>query len=344
VIIMRSLVLGSSVALAFAQAASAQIQVPVRKVDGVLILSSDDKFIADIRTTWRMGQSYGAAAKLFPSDRFVVHEWGKRSMIVIDLRTGPLGYLAARVSAQKALTAKIGQDGTVQLKDLSVDDRHGLRLDGGPEGGWGAWDGSLALYVSVAFTIHKGEETRKVDVPLSGNNARWDALRKHPLVRSEKNAIANRSALPTANPLEAYDVGVHLLGIAPQHFGEGFREASKVTEVLETNLYADLTAASLELIKKVGLVGDGLKGPSPFKDLPKGMRDELSSSFSASWKSLGFANKLDAESFLLNSGSLEMTTSLGISFLNDPGDPSVGRPSSGGCIIFGTLKGGVGPP
>lgn len=313
-----------------------------REVAGLLLLTSD-KVVADAsELAWRPGEAFDVVQKRFPAKRFAVREWGKRSMIVIDLRSGPIGVTMARVEGMRALGEKIGSDGFVDFGSLSRSERESLSLQGlVPPGGTAA--GLLMLDLRTEFAISYKSASKTGSYPVRGPNYEQEAKRldEHLLVQqsppspSPKDEQANE-----AKYRSNYFATMHLYGIAYTYFSEGMAEGAKAVDEILKQLRQELGAATVNLLNKTGHQRLGLshEGELRLNDLPTEARDALSKYFAASWNSAGFSSQLEAETFLQNCDSLQPSTSIGLRFVTKaPGGP--GHPGTGGTISFARTPG-----
>jgi hypothetical protein len=329
---------------ALTSAAPTQSPMPTREVNGVLLLTADAKVYIQAKRDWHMGESYIDFAKHFTADRFLVKEWAKQSAIVIDLRSGPLGNGRALADSSKALLSLVRSDGTIDVKDR--DKIAGIPLGTPPDG---STDGALGLYADLTVSVNSGGVSKSFIVPIKNDatDARDNALHKHPLVPPKKDGGNSPGGTKAAEPTidsPPDRASIYLLGFATGHFADGMREASKLVDELQRALDDENAQTDLQLLNKLGLNGASIAaGEIPLSDLPSKIKDNLTRDFAGSWNGLGFSSQADAESFLQNSKSVQVSTHLGLKFCISLADPSHHDPGSSGVIIFGSVKGGIGP-
>lgn len=312
-----------------------------RHVEGVVLLSSDSKLKASIHVDLAHPETYEAFGKRFPGDRFVVREWGKRSAVVIDLKSGPLGFLRIRAAAAQAVLQKLGPSRTLGYEDLTKEERTGLYLDGmavpsGSEGG-----GALGLCGTVNVDVKHGSSVKTLVLPIKSptDGARRSDLDRRPIVSTTSKSKAKGEDDVPSGPVD--DSNFHFYGVAIGNYSEGLVEASKVAESVEKSLRSQLKETTLALVKLLGLRGSPIPaGDTNWKDLPDSFKNDVLSQFQPMWQQLGFGSESDVAGFFQNCDSLQVSTNIGIMFTLQPGDSRNHVPGTGGVVNFSTVPGG----
>lgn len=327
------------------------------KVEGLTVVTNSDAVIAKLREGFSPGMAFEDLHKLFKDEDFVLTAWGKRSAVLIDRAAGPLGDFKLQLEIADALAKKMGSDLTFKLGDLDSSGSNPasdfLQQFFRPErfeGGKSAINGfQVGLEVKVNFTV-EGKDGKRVTVPVPTSSEttekRRATLLQHPLPpRKElsENEINAMNRASKASVRKAPDeLAFHYVGIARSAVPDAQREASKEVEELIASLEGQVNEASQSLLKKFGLKGGTLPaGDVALKDLPKDLQDKLFESFTGNWKMGGFADKLEAETFFLNSRSLVPSTSMGLMICERAGGG--GNPSSFGTFFFSNFAGGIAP-
>jgi hypothetical protein len=144
--------------------------------------------------------------------------------------------------------------------------------------------------------------------------------------------------------LEGNHVDTNFIALAAKNVPEVMKESAKALDELLADIKARQADRAREIVKKLGLSGDQIPAQGvKYGDLSKDVKDRLLSQIGADWQSYGFASRQEAESFLLNSDSLQVTTSIGLAHCERPSDPANRIPAVYGTYIFTKVAGGIAP-
>lgn len=314
----------------------------VRLAEGMLLLSDDPKVFKKATSEWKFHDTYSVVAERFPYSRFIVSEWGKRSVIVIDSNSGPIGELKERTEAAQFLASHAAVGKSFDINGLSQEQLQALFLAGQiPPGG--TLEGSVGLGVCIYLTIYSVNNAKKTTLQVYGDSSQCVAdLRSHPFV---PHPNPDYKADPAK---EIIDRGgkttIRLYGYGHANFAEGLRELSKQVDKAELLLRYKLRLATEDLVKKLGFNGKHIgEGKISLSELPTEWQNQLRNNFKVSWRNNGFADDAEAETYFNRASSYQIRTSLWTQFCVNPGDGTIYHAPSMGMIRFSTLNGAVTP-
>ncbi|GEM_PF-4574170 len=315
-----------------------------RTIHGCLIVTSDPKIAEKLDDRLSLGKGQGAVTKAFPGDRFKIVEWGRQSLIIVDMQSGPLGMLAERVRLGEALLAETPKDGVFLLRETSRGTRDRIWSELGKRDPALADQkeptGAVGLDVSISMRLQSGDQWRDFSVTVRGDE--WRKTRS----RLQQNPIPQESASPRqmqdwlSRQREQDQIGLsfgfHFRGTAMQFVEEGMKEATTVLERTLAELRVREVEVNRNLLSKLGVDGGSLlSGEARFDQLPEKLRKNLESQFLASYQGLRFGSEAEARSFLYSS---QGTASVGIGLTRCLRPASGGRPALLATIIFTSTK------
>lgn len=308
-------------ALATCYGPFAQIE---RKVEGLLALTSDKKLIGTIFRTFKPGSSYMEVEKQFKGERFRLFEWGKRSAILIDREDPFLRSRINEVRALEILSSKLLPDLTLNLNDLSQREKDVLTdclAKYIPINSEALNSGSIGVGSSTAFVIHGSggiQKGARVYESTAAERTRNNILARRP-ISVEMNKMSKEDAdlaaqRTTDNYLQSEGVRSQCFGIAAQNLPEGLSESGKILEKELKQIALDREAASMGIALKHKLNAQSLPENSAYSALPEGVRANLEKKFLEQRRMNGFKSVEDAQAFLAGASSVDITTSISVSF------------------------------
>lgn len=336
------------------------IQAPTHAQPGpriaVLVASNDKAIHSKLVQLRRGGLDLTKLQKAFGDSRYVIEELSGGGAILLDRRLPLIQDLSIRAQMAEALVAKLGENGEVRIGDL---EGAGREATSGHMDRWfpsqlRAPDVKIddvvvavtpCLYVSVS-----GPDGRSMTIELPHRGEKIEkahrAVEKTPL-RTTRPSPEQRAELDSesiATELARGEVTTRFFGPDHSVVPDGLETLGKLlSRVLEEERQR-LEKASLALASKLGLGEPGLPARAGFSDLPKNLRDELTGRLRREFRVRGFGSPDEAESFLMNSQTLQIRTSFGLLTCQAPRDPDNRRPGAFTVHDFATLPGGVWPP
>lgn len=339
----------------FSMSQDIAVPIPERKVAGLLIITSDPVVPRKVGDGYTFSMPFQDLVKRFKSKRFMFKEWGKRSAIMIDLESGPIGFREHQCELAESLSKSLGQDLTVKIGALDKEVMNDLMtsLSHAPKfpDGFDPSNATISIESSVRFSMGGGPGAKDVSFDLFTQNTntktRDEALYQHPLrFLPETDADKTRAYTDQmSKSFESHDsLQFRMFGVASNNLPEGMEIASKLIDDLYKGLRLRQDRATHNLLAKL------IPGGTSFGDhttsvnqLPTAIRDQLSQSFAQSWMGLGFNSRADAESYLSSASNFQISTALYFRFCESPGDPASGIAKSFGNIQFDSISGGISP-
>lgn len=318
-----------------------------RKVEGLLVATSDKKVIRSIFQSFKPGVAYSEFEKSLKSDRFAMFEWGKRSAILIDYDDPFLKSRKAEVKALEILSSKLNPDLTLNLDGLSAKEKAVLSdcvskyIPVTPK----TFDsGSVGLTTSTAFVIQGAGGVRKgarVYSNTAADRARNASLAGRPLrldlTKMTKEEADRAAEQTTENYLATEAFRTQCFGIASQNLPEGLSEVGKILEKELKQIALDRDAVSRKILVDRKLNGQTLPPSSPYSGLPEAVRSELEKKFLEQRRMNGFSSVEEAQSFLTGASQVDISTSLSIAF-------STGKSGQGAIYYSFPIGGASGAP
>lgn len=299
-----------------------------RKVDGILILSSDNSLPQRLQKAFQIGTPFVQFAKSFASNSVIVEPWGKRSAILIDRRIGPISTRVRKTEALKLLAKHVTPDLILDLGTLSEEDRSnvlscmgGVMIDPSVSGR----PGLLGVEVSTSFVIDDPARPRMESrLPMRGpiTDKRKQALIGSPFAewRPRSRAGVDRKLESILQEeIAASGFRVYTMGLAKNYVADGLVQSGKLLEILLKQLDASQESAAKELAGKLGSTNGLPESLGGIASAPESIQKRLEDTFAKSFRANGFESEAQALAYLRQASNLRVSTNLSLMYCVSPG-------------------------
>lgn len=335
---------------------SSQTPQDVQPLKNLLLMSADATVVAKVKKEYRYGIPFAEFTAKFSDARFAVDKWGNQGAILVDRQIPLLMKRESQRDLLRSLVDIAGPDSVVRIGEIPPDKRTRFMAaieemfpwHSRPDG-FDLGRAAVGLNANFNATIHSndpgGDKNITLPMPEEMARARDKTLDSYPMPQKGRElSEAERSRIVKegdARNSELEQSELHTFGTARKNIVEGLRECATVLEMLFTELDNQAKEAAEELMDKVGFapsLRSMPKGRVPFSELPGETRNQLLEQAGADWKFLGFASPGDAQQFILNSGSVEVTLSIGMRRTYNPYNPRTHEPRSGMVYNFVLIR------
>lgn len=335
-------------ALAFAVSLAGQRtdQADSVPLHNLLLISADAQTVVRVEDRYGYGMPLAEFSKGFTAERFSLSKWGSRGMILIDRRLPLLVEKESQRNLVLSLSESVGPDLVVRVTDVPeskrqrfVESLEDLFPWHSRSEGFDMKKAAVGVDLSLNVVLHDaGGNQKKVALPMLPALARRRnaVLEDHPMPqRNRELSQEERGRLTretTARTSQLERMTIHTFGTARKYLPDGLRASADTLELLLSELDTRTKEAVEGLIDKVGLhpsLRDLPGGKVHLDELPEELRDRLMNQVKSDWEYLGFSSALDAERYLRDSSSVELSMNIGLRRTFSASDKRTGRPSSG---------------
>lgn len=307
-----------------------QLQEQERRVEGLLLVSTDKALAAKVRKTFEFGMPFPKLVTSLSSTSVKIEPWGKRSAIAVDRNLGALAKRRAKAEAVALLAERIGDDLTLSFDGLSPSQQAliGDQLLG--QMAIGLPPNRYRVGADLSLTVR----------PIDPNGARTTEV----TVTTRNDAIRRRRERLMASPLPGYstmtaaqkeDVHAKLVereegasqltmttfGIAERNLTEGLHESERILKDLITESDRDLQRASKAFFDRLD-PDHALAGLASTYDslasMPDSIRGRVEDGFASAFAGYGFDTRQEALNYIRNIGKFEVSTNMSIIFCVRP--------------------------
>ncbi len=344
-------------ALAFAVSLAGQRtdQADSVPLHNLLLISADAQIVERVEDRYRYGMPLSELTKSLDGERFSLSKWGSRGVILIDRRLPLLVEKESQRNLVLSLSESVGPDLVVRVTDVPESKRQRIveSLEEffpwhGRSEGFDMKQATVGVDLSLNVVLHAADgNQKKIVLPMLPALARRRnaVLEDHPmpqrnreLSQEERGRLARET---TARTSQLERMTIHTFGTARKYLPEGLRASADTLELLLSKLDDRTKEAAAELIDKLGhnpSLRDLPAGKVRLDELPEELRDRLMNQVKSDWEFLGFSSALDAEGFLLDSSSVELSMNIGLRRTFSASDKQTGRPSSGMVYNFLVIR------
>lgn len=322
----------------------------------LLVMSTDAKVVAKVKKEYRYGIPLAEFTAKFSDDRFVLDKWGNQGAILIDRQIPLLVKRESQRDLLRSLLDNVGPDSVVRIGEIPPHKRTGFMAaveemfpwHSRPDG-FDLGRAAVGLNANFNVTVHSNDpgSDKNITLPMPEEmtRARDRTLDAYPMPQKGRElSEAERASIVKegdARNSELERSDFHTFGTARKNIVEGLRECARVLDGIFAEVDSQAKEAAEELMDKVGFapsLRSMPKGKVPFSELPGETRNQLIEQAGADWKFLGFASPGDAQQFILNSGSIEVTLSIGMRRTYNPYNPQTHEPRSGMVYNFVLIR------
>jgi len=307
------------------------------RVDALVVVSSNDAFVATITEVFRSGMPKQTLLDHFKAQKLRTKDFGRNGLVIVDLAIPMFEQLQENTRLLKVLKTALNDNYVLRLSDLKEEDRETVKKHFAasdvfseksvmkPE------ETVMGLDVAIAFTIRgpSGEKRMDLSYPRDLYGERDNLLLAQPRrkYQATQREIEERLTAGKRKYLEDNRMCIHLV----RRFGHSIAQCTTAVadflEELEADWRKNETEAGKELLSRFPLTwskadaGFQPTGETNFDSLPEDIRKRLEQRFVDSWRAKGFQGEDEARQFLLNSGSITMGTRLSTIFGTKKGSP-----------------------
>lgn len=304
-----------------------------RRVEGLLLVSTDKAVIAKVRKAFEFGMPFPKLVSAVANQSLSVEPWGKRSAIAIDRNMGTLAKRRAKAEVVALLAERIGDDLTLRLDDVSPSQQALISDQLLGQAATGLSPHQVTIGADLSLSIRpidpSGAKSTEVTVP-SRNKA--TARRRERLMASPIPGYSTMSATQKsevhAKLIEreegASQLTMTTFGIADRNLTEGLHESERLLREMIAASDRDLASASKAFVERLD-PDHALAGLAPTYDsldtMPESMRARVEDGFASGFAGYGFGSRQEALDYIRGIGRFEVSTNVSLMFCVRPSGP-----------------------